>query len=166
MGSIIEDVTRLLGTFSRGTEQVSDSDVRFLQNILNAQIQRIDQVDAVLTASGVLMFGAMTSLLVVNDVRTGTLVARVLAVALMGPISATSIALLRYVGLDAPDLDDLDAGLRTDRAEALELARVAIVDAFRINRRVLAAKKAVRAWAMLCGAGLVLADLLGFMVHW
>jgi hypothetical protein len=166
MGSIVAGVARILGSFSRSAERVSDTDVRLLQSILNAQIQRIDQVDAVLTASGMLMFGAMTSLLVVNDVRTGTLVARLLAVALMGPISATGIALLRYVGLDAPDLDDLDAGLRVDRTQALELARVAIVDAFRINRRVLAAKKAVRAWAVLCGAGLVLADLLGFMVHW
>jgi type VI protein secretion system component VasK len=125
----------------------------------------MDGIDAILSATGLLIFTAMTYLLTVDDVKNA-LIPRLIALALNVPLAITVWAILRYGQTDAPDLEDLDEGLRENREGSFEAARTAMVAAFVANRRGIEAKKRLRAWSTLLAAFLFVADLLGFVVHW
>jgi hypothetical protein len=143
-----------------------DHDVRFYQSALDGQQRRLDALDAILSATGLLVFTAMTYLLAIDTVRDGPLAPRLLAVALLLPVALTVYAVVGYAGVDAPDLVEFDAAVRENRAASYEEARRAMVQAFVANRHALVAKQLLRNWATALASVLFLADLLVFVVQW
>jgi hypothetical protein len=107
----------------------ADHDIALYQSVLDGQLRRMDGIDAILSATGLLIFAALSYLLTVDDVKNA-LIARLIAIALNVPLAITVWAILRYGQSDAPDLEDLDEGLRENRDGAFEAARDAMVDAF------------------------------------
>jgi hypothetical protein len=147
-------------------ESPDERDVAFYQSILDSQIRSLDEIDAILSATGVLAFSAMTYLLSTDAVRSGQVVARLLAVALLVPVALIGVAIIGYPQLDAPDIGDLEVELQRNRAAAFASARQAIVEAFQGNLETILAKRRFRFWTTLLAAAFFLSDLLIFVVGW
>lgn len=159
-----EIVRSLFGT--RSAPLPDEHDVALYQSILDSQVRSMEEIDAILSATGVLAFSAMTYLLSTDEVRTGAPAARVLAVAMLAPVALVGVAIMRHRQRDAPDLNDLELELLHDRTAAFARARAGMVESFNANRETMAAKKRIRAWSTLLAAAFFLTDLLGFVVHW
>ena len=144
-----------------------DHDVALYQNVLESQLRRMDGIDAILSATGLLIFTAMTYLFSLDGIKDGPLTARVICLALLIPLAGTIVAVVSFPGREAPDLEAFDKFLRTDdRKTTFEKTREVLVEAFLTNRRATRAKKMLRTWLTLLAGACFLADWLTFVVKW
>jgi hypothetical protein len=165
MTDLLHELARVV-VGPRPGEPPDERDVAFYQSILDSQIRSLEEIDAILSATGVLAFSAMTYLLSTDAVRSGPVVARLLAVALLVPVAFISVAIIGYPQLDAPDIGDLEVELHRNRPAAFARARQVMVDAFQANSETILAKKRFRFWATVLAAAFFLSDLLIFVVGW
>ena len=67
-----------------------DHDVALYQNVLESQLRRMDGIDAILSATGLLVFTAMTYLFSLDGIKDGPLTARVIALRCSSRLPARS----------------------------------------------------------------------------